>query len=172
MNIITHSQNVYEIQNFLSDDEIEGLLLSADPNGFIESHPGNIVQDLITDSLSFIPKISKRIMSCFDNAHSHTRITNIRRLKDGEYMSAHKDGGYPDSEQTIVFGIALYLNDDFTGGEINYPDLNISIKPKRSSMVIHDAKLLHQVLPVISGSRYSITTFIFGEDSTKFLVKI
>ena len=163
---ITHAVGVYEIENFLTEDEITGLLLSADPNGFVESHPGNIVQDLTTESLAYIPAISDRILSCFNNAQSHTKITNVRRLKDGEFMHPHKDGGYPDSKQTIVFGIAIYLNDDFTGGELNYPDLNISINPKRSSILIHDAKLLHQVLPVKSGSRYSITTFIFGEDST------
>lgn len=166
MNITTHAIGVYEIENFLSDDEIYGLLLSADPNGFVQSHPGNIVQDLIPESLSYIPAISDRILSCFNNPHSHTKITNIRRLKDGEFMHPHKDGGYPDSKQKIVFGIAIYLNDDFTGGELNYPDLNISIKPKRSSMLIHDARLMHQVLAVSSGSRHSITTFIFGEDST------
>lgn len=172
MKTITHAVGVYEIEDFLTEDEINGLLLSADPNGFVESHPGNIVQNLTSESLAYIPAISHRVLSCFNNAQSHTKITNIRRLKDGEFMHPHKDGGYPNSKQTIVFGIALYLNDDFTGGEINYPNLNISIKPKKSSILIHDAKLLHQVLPVKFGSRYSITTFIFGEDSTKFLAKI
>jgi|SanBayMetagenome_1026888.scaffolds.fasta_scaffold50043_2 hypothetical protein len=166
MKTIAHALGVYEIENFLTEDEVNGLLLSADPNGFIESHPGNIVQDLTSESLAYIPAISDRILSCFNNAQSHTKITNIRRLKDGEFMHPHKDGGYPNSKQTIVFGIALYLNDDFTGGELNYPNLNISIKPKKASMLIHDANLLHQVLPVASGSRYSITTFIFGKDST------
>jgi Rps23 Pro-64 3,4-dihydroxylase Tpa1-like proline 4-hydroxylase len=167
MIVHTHCLGVYEIENFLTEDEVEGLLLSVDSNEFTESHPGNIVKDLVAESSKFVPAIVNRLMSCFSDAHSNTRITNIRRLKDGEFMSAHKDGGYPDSEQTIVFGVAIYLNDGFTGGEINYPDLNISIKPKRSSVVIHDAKLLHEVLPVKSGSRYSITTFIFGDETTK-----
>lgn len=161
-----HGVGVYEIEDFLTEDEINGLLLSADPNGFIESHPGNIFQNFIPKSLEYIPAISYRILTCFNNAQSHTKITNVRRLKDGEFMYPHKDDGYPDSKETIVFGIVIYLNDDFTGGELNYPDLGILIKPKRSSMLIHDAKLLHEVLPVKSGSRYSITTFIFGEEST------
>jgi Rps23 Pro-64 3,4-dihydroxylase Tpa1-like proline 4-hydroxylase len=168
MKTIEHAVGIYEIENFLTEDEINGLLLSADPNGFIESHPGNIVQDLNPQSLEYISEISEKVLSCFDNADSHTQITKIRRLRDGEFMHPHKDGGYPDSKKTIVFGIAIYLNEDFQGGELNYPDLNISIKPKRSSMLIHDAKLLHQVLPVQSGSRYSITTFVFGTESTKF----
>lgn len=167
MKTIEHAVGIYEIENFLTEDEINGLLLSADPNGFIESHPGNIVQDLTSESLYYIPAISDRVLSCFNNAQSHTQINNIRRLRDGEFMHPHIDGGYPDSKKTIVFGIAIYLNEDFEGGELNYPDLNISIKPKKASILIHDAKLLHQVLPVAYGSRYSITTFVFGTESTK-----
>jgi Rps23 Pro-64 3,4-dihydroxylase Tpa1-like proline 4-hydroxylase len=167
MIVNTHCLGVYEIENFLTEDEVEGLLLSVDSNEFTEFHPGNIVKDLVPESSKLIPTIVNRLMSCFSDAHSNTRITNIRRLKDGEFMYAHKDGGHPDSKEIIVFGVAIYLNDDFTGGEINYPDLNISVKPKRSSVVIHDAKLLHEVLPVKSGSRYSITTFIFGDETTK-----
>jgi Rps23 Pro-64 3,4-dihydroxylase Tpa1-like proline 4-hydroxylase len=167
MIVKTHCLGIYEIENFLTEDEVNSLLLSVGSNDFTESHPGNIVKDLVPESSVVVPAIANRLMSCFSNADSNTRITNIRRLKDGEFMSAHKDGGYPDSEKTIVFGVAIYLNDDFTGGEINYPDLNISIKPKRSSVVIHDAKLLHEVLPVKSGSRYSITTFIFGDETTR-----
>lgn len=164
--MIKHADGVYEIDGFLTEDEINILLLSAEDDKFIKSHPGNIVQDLVTESMNSIPLISDRLMSYFNNAHSHTKITNIRRLKCGEHMPAHKDEGIPNSKDIIMFGVAIYLNDDFTGGEINYPDLNLSVKPKRSSIVIHDAKLLHKVLPVKSGVRYSITTFIFGDKTT------
>jgi hypothetical protein len=167
MIVNTHCLGIYEIENFLTEDEVNGLLLSVNSDEFTQSHPGNIVKDLVPESSKFIPEIVNRLMSCFTNAQSNTRISNIRRLKDGEFMYPHKDGGYPDSKQTIVFGVAIYLNDEFTGGEINYPDLNISINPKRLSIVIHDAKLLHQVLPVKSGIRYSITTFVFGDETTK-----
>lgn len=141
-------------------------MLSKNDEGFAKSHPGNIVKTFVAESASFIPAISDRLMSLFNNADHHTEITNLRRLKEGEFMYSHRDNGYPDSKKTIVFGVAIYLNDDFTGGEISYPDLNLSVKPKRSSIVIHDATLLHKVLPVKSGIRYSITTFIFGDDST------
>lgn len=164
--MIKHADGVYEVEEFLTEDEINNLLLSADDEGFVESHPGNITKNFTYDSSLFIPAISDRLINCFNNAHSHADITNLRRLKDGEFMHAHVDGGYPNSKKTIVFGVAMYLNDDFTGGEINYPNLNLSVKPKKASIVIHDATLLHKVLPVKSGSRYSITTFVFGDDTT------
>ena len=166
MNIVKHNSDIYEVENFLTEEEVKGLLLSANPDGFIRSHPGNIVQDFNAESLTFIPSISDRLMTFFKNAHSHTKISNIRRLHKGEYMSAHEDSGYPDSPNKIVFGIAIYLNEDFSGGSLRYTDLDIDIKPKTASMVIHNAKLKHEVLPVTDGARYSITTFVFGDDTT------
>jgi len=162
-----HSQGIYEIENFLTEDELCALLLSASPDGFIESHSGNVVKDLIPESLACVPNISDRLLSYFENHQSHTQITNIRRLQDNQGMSAHTDGGYPNSKQKIIFGIAIYLNDDFLGGEISYPDLGLSIKPQTCSMVIHNAQLLHEVLPVTFGTRYSLTAFVFGDESTK-----
>jgi hypothetical protein len=35
-------------------------------------------------------------------------------------------------------------------------------------MVIHEAHLKHQVFPVLERERYSITTFVFGDEDTKF----
>lgn len=164
--MIKHSDGVYEVENFLAEHEINSILMSNNDGNFIKSHPGNIIRPLGKEVLPLISNISNRLMSYFNNAHSHTEIGNIRRLTDGEFMSSHVDGGYPNSDKTIVFGVAIYLNDDFTGGEINYPNLNLSIKPKKASIVIHDASLLHKVLPVGVGNRYSITTFIFGDKTT------
>lgn len=170
MKIIDHGNEVYEIEDFLTQSEIDGILLSK-TGEFTEFNRGNIVTDLIPESLFFIPDISQRILSFFQNSHSHTEIKNLRRLEDNQGMDIHKDEGYPKSKKRIVFGIAIYLNDNFTGGELNYPDINLCLKPKKASMVIHNPSMNHEVLPVISGSRYSITTFIFGNEETKFLVQ-
>jgi Rps23 Pro-64 3,4-dihydroxylase Tpa1-like proline 4-hydroxylase len=89
-------------------------------------------------------------------------------LTNSEFMWPHTDDGNPDDPRKIVFGIAIYLNDDFRGGELIYPDLGLSVTPKAGSMVIHKAHLKHQVFPVL-GERYSITTFVFGDESTKFI---
>lgn len=164
------SEGVYEVQNFLTKDELFALLLSTEEDGFIESHRGNIVKDLVTDSTKYLPKINDKIMSHFENAQSQTPITNVRRLLKGEYMDLHSDGGYPESKKTIVYGVIIYLNDDFVGGELSYPTLNFSIKPKSCSMLIHEAHLPHKVLPVKDGIRYSLTTFIFGDKTTKIKI--
>ena len=183
MKIVKHYEDIYEIQDFLNEEELSTLLLSATDGDFEESKEiwngrpstGNVVKDLNAQSLALIPKISDKIMSFFENAHSHTKIANIRQLKPGEHMPVHKDEGYPDSNIKIIYGVVIYLNDNFSGGLLNYPKLKISIKPKAGSMVIHNSQIHHKVLKVKSGNRYpkpgnrySLTTFIIGDEKTKF----
>ena len=166
MNIIKHYNNIYEIEDFLTKDEISTIMLSA-AGDFTESHLGNITKDLNNESLALMPSISNRLMSFFDKAQSHTKITNIRRLQNNEYMPIHLDDGYPDEKYKIVYGVVIYLNDDFSGGFLNYPELKLSIKPKPGSLMIHESQILHEVLPVTNGSRYSLTSFILGDSDTK-----
>ena len=59
--------------------------------------------------------------------------------------------------------IVSYINEDFEGGEFEYFILGVKpnqkIKPKRNLSLITNDKLLHRVLPVITGERYSIVVF-------------
>ena len=82
--MIKHADNVYEIKNFLSTEELNDLLLSVSEDGFVESHPQTIITDLKPESSKHISDISDRLLSYFNNAHSLTKIANIRRFKEPE----------------------------------------------------------------------------------------
>lgn len=161
-----HAEGVYEVENFLNEYEIDEILSFNTDKGFIQSHPGNVIKSLDEDQRLKILYISDRLMKYFDNAHSNIQITNIRRLKKGESMPSHIDGGYENNKKTIVFGVVIYLNDNFEGGEIKYLDLGLSIKPKKGSLLFHSAQLSHKVLLVTNGERYSLTSFIYGDKNT------
>jgi hypothetical protein len=167
MKIIQHKEGVYEIKNFLTEYQ-QNIFLSyaQEEDGWETLHLGNTVKKMTDEALLEIEKIYKNIESFFINYKFIRKSYNLRRLRDGEYMWPHKDKAGPD-DPDIVFGIAIYLNDDYEGGELIYPDLGLSITPKSRSMMIHDASLKHQVFPV-GKSRYSITIFVFGDESTKF----
>jgi predicted 2-oxoglutarate/Fe(II)-dependent dioxygenase YbiX len=55
----------------------------------------------------------------------------------------------------------LYLNDEYSGGEIYYPNLDIEIKAPAGSLVIHPSDILHThgVRKVLGGSRFTMTMF-------------
>lgn len=168
MNIIEHADGVYEIENFLTDDQLQTILPLTLGDGWNTSHPGNTVKNMSGEVLIRAKEISDNIEQMFDNFTKIIPIGNIRRLAEGEFMHLHKDAGDENAPEPIVFGIAIYLNDDFTGGELSYPNLNLKVKPKVKSMVIHNASYPHEVLPVKSGNRYSITTFVLGNEYTFF----
>jgi prolyl 4-hydroxylase len=89
----------------------------------------------------------------------------------GEYKP-HHDFFHPNTdyyESSIgtsgqrVFSFLFYLNDDFTGGETDFPNKKIKITPKLSRLLIWrnlnedgslDYESLHSGLPVQTGTKY------------------
>ena len=55
-----------------------------------------------------------------------------------------------------------YLNDNYTGGEINFPRFNITLKPKANQMIIFPSTYVynHSVSPVIEGERYAVVSWL------------
>lgn len=89
-------------------------------------------------------------------------IYRIKRLTDKRSISPHFD----DSQNfSLALGIVIYLNDDFEGGEIYYPNQELSYKPKPKSMIIHPAteEYTHGVSEVNGNTRYCLAFF-----ATKF----
>lgn len=86
----------------------------------------------------------------------------INRTSVGQGLPVHDDLGPPELNLPVAYGIVLYLNDDFSGGELFYEKLGLKIKPKRGMLVIHSAlpKYAHGVTEVLAGTRYGITLFV------------
>ncbi len=64
---------------------------------------------------------------------------------------------FPDYDINSLF----YYNDNFTGGELYYPEFDLEIKPKPGLAVAHpgDIYYLHGVKKIISGHRYTTPAF-------------
>jgi hypothetical protein len=77
----------------------------------------------------------------------------ISKLLPGPGMGAHVDNPNQSSNHFICM---VYLNDNFEGGELSFPQKDIKYKPKAGDVLVYKASLQHEVLPVISGTRYSI----------------
>lgn len=61
---------------------------------------------------------------------------------------------------TARYSYVLYLNDDYTGGEICYPMQGLYHKPKAGELVMHDVKNVHAVKKVEYGVRFTHTSQI------------
>ena len=83
----------------------------------------------------------------------------LLRYKTGDYVKKHVD---TSSDQHRTLSCSLILNDDYEGGEITFFDGEIKPNLKRGDLLIFPSSFTypHQVLPVTSGTRYSIITWI------------
>jgi len=81
---------------------------------------------------------------------SHVAHADNERRERGRWVPNHT----PKRDYT---GLA-YLNDDFTGGELVFPDLDVVIAPKTGLLVGFPSnhKFVHAVPKVLSGKRYSL----------------
>jgi len=58
--------------------------------------------------------------------------------------------------------IICYLNDDYEGGELEFPLLGLKIKPKKGTIISFPSyyEYPHRVHPVTKGERFSLVTWI------------
>jgi predicted 2-oxoglutarate/Fe(II)-dependent dioxygenase YbiX len=77
----------------------------------------------------------------------------------GTSLSGHIDGLERIEKPDITIGALIYLNDNYEGGEINFPEYDIIIKPKFGELVIFPCHFLHEVKEVIKGERYTLPLF-------------
>jgi len=74
------------------------------------------------------------------------------------------DSGIDIWEKTLDrdLSIVYFLNDDFVGGELVFPDLELVVKPVPGTLVCFpsDHNYIHGVNPVTSGHRYTIVTWM------------
>jgi len=79
----------------------------------------------------------------------------IREWAAGSGMGPHCDNY--DGHTTLAFSMIVYLNDDYEGGEIEFPNQGVSIKPQEGSLIVFPSNepYLHKVNEVLSGKRYT-----------------
>jgi hypothetical protein len=88
---------------------------------------------------------------------------HILKYEKGHHYKAHHDWARGDMFDKRTFSLLHYLNDDFEGGELNFIEFGLKIKPKKNQLIIFPAHFpyAHQVEPVLSGERWTITKFLY-----------
>ena len=84
----------------------------------------------------------------------------IRKWNPGAGMGPHKDEGGDNP----VYSMLIYLNDSYSGGEIEFPDQNLKIKPEAGSVIIFPSKTLHLVHPIADNFRYTVAVLAYNKD--------
>jgi hypothetical protein len=86
----------------------------------------------------------------------HTDVVNvecaIRDIEVDEYSDVKK----VDKDMAYLSYI-VYINDNYEGGEIFYPEYDFVYKPKAGDLVVHDVNIVHGVSRITSGNRITFT---------------
>lgn len=84
----------------------------------------------------------------------------ILRYEKGHGFSDHIDDSPRLSRRRI--SMTYYINDNYSGGEIEFPRFNLKIKPKAGNLLVFPSSYAynHIVHPVEDGIRYSIAQFL------------
>ena len=174
---------LWEYENFLTREEVDAIMgvvsSSEESSWFSENlpdydqhHAGKTLPVGNTPELEpIINKINARVDALFLGATSMVNIGSVVRGSSiYTPVGLHRDNEDEDMSDNRnadnKYGILMYLNDTFDGGEICYPELGIEYKPKPGVLLIHYAGNLHGVNPISNGVRYSMTSFAWGLSAT------
>lgn len=149
-----------------STNDIKQIFLISNIN---DASVVSIMEDLGKKTKDFIK--SEYISRYMGRTITHdmwSRELELIKWLDGSLLAAHYDGdeeedALPPPQNTAKIASLIYLNDDYEGGEIGFPDYDIKIKPKPGDLVIFPYFYLHEVHLVFPktdfGSRHTMPMF-------------
>lgn len=165
--------SILYIENFIDQDMLDELrsLIDSDYSDFymkeifsqnLESR-SFVFDDRYTAIVSHIhQKACDALSEYYDTTSKFKWKDRINHFYPGKFFPPHIDNHF---EPEVTHGSIFYINDDYKGGEVYYPELGIEIKPAANSFLAHPVlpDHIHGVKMVEDGNRYNITFFAFPE---------
>lgn len=182
--LISLSEDIFVYKGFLSKEEASSL------HSKVMSYPQDIWNSTVnpiewyngktTTFTEDAKPLYEKINELVKETHTPTPTLSFSRMFPGDEMHVHTDT-CGDDEATAnddfgtcaitEYGVVVYLNDCFSGGEIFYPDLNLQYKPVAGDLVIHNAMIRHGVKKVEVGTRYIYSTFLIKNSLKDKIIK-
>lgn len=110
-------------------------------------------------------KYKEAIEMIFERPVKPVNICHAQKWNVGGNASPHADNsdkdGKPNPFETNKFVSLLYLNDDYKGGELYFPELGIEFQPSALSWIAFNGGIenLHGVKPITEGTRSTFVSF-------------
>lgn len=103
------------------------------------------------------------------NIHmKYMEAINFVRYGSNQHFNVHTDHGF---SYICTVSCVTYLNDDYSGGELYFPYLDIEWKPEFGDSVFFPSTFIyaHSSKPVKSGVKYSaVTMFDYNDDAHQY----
>lgn len=179
------------IDDVLSDEECEEIIQLARSrvrrSTVVDNTSGDsVVNDHRTSSGTFIKpeendlmrRINQRLAALMQMPVEHGEDIQILRYEVGQQYKPHQDFFDPNASSASrllrdggqrVSTLVVYLNEVIRGGETVFPDVGLSVAPKKGSAVYFeycngfgqlDYKTLHGGAPVLEGEKWALTKWM------------
>lgn len=131
----------------------------------------NISEEIVIQkNFDLRKKIDEDFYACASNAINEYRKLfpevaseidtgySLLRYKEGQFYTQHTDS-FKNQQRSV--SCSFLLNDDYDGGEFAFFDREVVIKGTKGSIIMFPSNFMfpHEILPVVSGTRYSIITW-------------
>ena len=184
-------ENIYYVENFMSDKEIDAIMsMNLDWTLIRNDFHQNILNSWVPSGHEreyFKKNVEDKIRLVVDNERQKLRSTSLltKYAPDQDKCSGKDCGcqGYDLSwhyenhpgcdyeSKWIRWGVVLYFNDDYEGGELVFQHKPIEIKPKKGSLMVFPAseEYSHAVKKVSGNDRYVFSAFVYARDYWELL---
>jgi hypothetical protein len=113
------------------------------------------VREILKNSFYLPEQEYSKAFSVIPNIHESYQIV---RYEVGQYFKEHSDA---TKEFSRKVSLVYYLNDDYLGGEIYFPNFNLKIKPEKNSLLMFPSSdnYKHSANTIEKGTKYAIVGF-------------
>jgi hypothetical protein len=170
-------KNIFLIKNFISESECDSIinvinkLSESDWNKFDVYQEDNGWKHRLYDHgiIQIEDGLKSRVEKIFSKMNNPYAIPYkiILRQFPGGKMIPHADDDYEPATKLTrkrLSAAIIYLNDDYSGGELNFVKKNIKIKPPARSLMLFETgdENIHEVKKVEGDiARYCLPSFVF-----------
>jgi predicted 2-oxoglutarate/Fe(II)-dependent dioxygenase YbiX len=126
------------------------------------------VKSCYEDTENYIKTSLVHYQSMFNISMEYMEAINFIRYSPGQHFQIHTDHGF--SYSCTVSSIA-YLNDDYEGGELWFPYLDLTYKPVAGDILLFPSTYIyaHAALKVHSGIKYAaVTMFDYNDNNHRY----
>lgn len=153
----------------INDEKVVNKTI-RDSSSFILKLFSNKIKDDVSQTDDDLYNLSIRISTLinqkikdyesFFNVPNENIFEDYRVIKYdiNQHFAPHIDDGILRDNLYRRISSVFYINDNYEGGEINFPNFNISYKPNANELLVFPSNFMyvHSVSPITKGTKYCI----------------
>lgn len=188
--VTKYKEDVFALDSFISEEEATKVIAYLEflvknnilqwnqisfyesyAMGFWEEDPNLLLFGLEKDYFQKLKLKMKKVAEETLGLELSEVSYHAQKWTEGAFASFHSDNTDEEGNHTAFerskYAVFLYLNEDFTGGYLNFKNYDIHIEPKTGLLAMFSGTFgnEHEVTMVKSGVRYTIGSFWDRADS-------